>query len=187
MNPNLRKTLIAGAVTALFAMPAWSAGDTAAAPDEAPRVETEQPMDTAPQRGSEPDAAAPMASQSRLYDRTPEELRRVEVIDPAGESVGRIKTVVLGPERESAHAVISSGGFLGLGARELIVSLDELELIDDKLHIAVSKEALEARGDYVPEQYVELEPDRPISEFSAFEPLPEAPPAGAPTLPQAPE
>lgn len=189
MSPKLRKTLIAGAVTALFAIPAWSAGDTTTPADEVPQVDRGQPMDAAPQLGSEPDAAAPapMASRNPLYERTPEELRRVEVVDPAGETVGRIKTVVLGPERESAHAVISSGGFLGLGARELIVSLDELDMIDDKLHIAVSKEALEARGDYAPEQYVELEPDRPISEFSAFEPLPDEPPAGAPTLPQAPE
>lgn len=191
MSPNLRKTLIAGAVTALFAMPAWSAGETPAPADEVPRVDGGQPMDAAPQRGSEPDAAAPapMASRNPLYERTPEELRRIEVIDPAGETVGRIKTVVLGPERESAHAVISSGGFLGLGARELIVSLDELEMIDDKLHIGVSKEALEARGDYAPEQYVELEPDRPISEFSAFEPMeePARPGAGLPTLPQPPQ
>lgn len=191
MNTKLRKTLIAGAVAALITAPAWAAEDAPAYQDEVPQVESGQPMEGAPQYGAEPDVAAPapLAMDNPLYARTPEELRRVEVIDPAGDKVGRIKTVVLGPDRDSAHAVISYGGFLGLGAREVIVSLDELQIAEDKLQISATKEELEARGDYAPEQYVELEPDRPISEFSAFEPMeePEQPGAGLPTLPQPPQ
>jgi len=195
MNSKLHKTFIAAAIASFIALPAAAADDAAGGyPTDTPQVESGQPTDTMPWTesapgqatpGAEPDMAAPdtLRTDNPLYARTPEELNRAEVIDPTGEKIGRIKTVVLGPTGDSAHAVISSGGFLGLGAREVIVSLDELQLVeDDKLQVNASEEELHARGDYTPEEFVELAPDRPISEFSAFEPLSDEP--AMPRLPQ---
>ncbi|HRP75557.1 MAG TPA: PRC-barrel domain-containing protein [Rhodocyclaceae bacterium] len=174
MNTKLQKTLIAGAVMALIASPAWAASDASEYPAATPQAETGQPMqsapmDTAPQMGT----ASEAFSDNPIYNSTPDELRRVEVRDSEGNKVGRVKTVVLGPDHESAHAVVSVGGILGLGAREIIVSLDELQIVEDRLQVSVTREDLEARGDYEPEQYVELEPETPIREFSAFEPIPD--------------
>lgn len=175
MNTKLQKTLVAGAFMALIAAPAWAASDTSEYPAATPQAETgqpgqsESPMDSAPQMGT----ASEAFSDNPIYSSTPDELRRVEVLDSEGNKVGRVKTVVLGPDHESAHAVVSVGGILGLGAREIIVSLDELRIVDDKLKVSATREDLEARGDYEPERYVELEPETPIREFSAFEPMQE--------------
>lgn len=119
------------------------------------------------------DAPSDPSADNPLYARTPDELRDSEVIDVQGEKVGKIKSVVLGPDRDEALAVISSGGLLGIGATEIVVSVDDLRPADDgTLQASASKKDLEARGEYMPELYVELEPDKPISEFSAFEPVP---------------
>lgn len=188
MNTKIQKTLVAAAITALIALPASAAEDASKYETEAPQSETGQAADVLPRTGNEPEQASPAmeadpaapdmaapgtsATDNPLYARTPEELRRVEVIDRTGEKVGQIKTIVLGPERNTAHAVVSSGGVLGLGAREVVVSLDELHPAEgDRLQVNTSEEELRAREDYVPEQFVELEADRPISEFSAFEPI----------------
>lgn len=66
--------------------------------------------------------------------------------------------------------MVSSGGFLGIGDNEIIVPLEEMRILDDKLQVNETKESLQAREEYKPGVYIELQPDRPISEFSAFEP-----------------
>lgn len=193
MNPKIRKTLMGSAIALLVASPVWAAEDPAVTPDTIPRTDTappgdaSQPIEAAPSQGAPsegaPGEAAPggMASPdpavttNPLYSQTPEDLRGLEVVDVAGKKVGKVKTLVLGPDGQSAHAVISSGGFLGLGATESIVSLDSLQLLEGRLQASASVEDLSASGSYDPEQYVELKPDRPISEFSAFEPMEEEP------------
>jgi hypothetical protein len=194
MNPKIRKSLIGSAIALLVASPAWAAEDPAVLPDTIPRTDAapagdaSRPAEIAPSEGTPsqraPARAAPgdMASPdpslttNPLYSQTPEDLRGLKVVDLAGKKVGKVKTLVLGPDGKSAHAVISSGGFLGLGATERIVSLDSLQLLEGRLQTSASVEDLSASESYDPEQYVELKPDRPISEFSAFEPMEEEEP-----------
>ncbi|MDO9600195.1 MAG: PRC-barrel domain-containing protein [Azoarcus sp.] len=190
MNPNLRKTVMGSAIVVLLASPVWAAEDSATNPDTIPRSgavpqgDVVQPMEAAPgevrpNQAMPSDGAPGMASPdpavvgNPLYARTPEDLRGLEVVDLAGKKVGKIKTLVLGLDGQSAHAVISSGGFLGLGAREIVVSLDDLQLLEGRLQTSASVEDVSTGGSYEhdPDQYVELKPDRPISEFSAFEPI----------------
>jgi hypothetical protein len=109
-----------------------------------------------------------------LFERTPEELTDKRVFDPEGERAGTVKAIVADHEHENVFAVISVGGFLGIGATEIVVPLDELELDeDDSLQSTVSREELKEREEYVEEQYVELEPDRPIGDVVAKEVEPE--------------
>lgn len=172
MNPKLRKSCIAAAMAALITSPVWAVEP--GYPDPMQQSDPAQPM------GSEPGYTNPDAAASRdnpLYSRTPDDLKREEVIDVSGEKVGTVKEVVAGYDRASAHVVISSGGFLGLGDTEIVVPLDELQPVGDKLQISDTKETLQQRREYMPEEYIELNPDRPISEFSAFE---AAPGTGAP-------
>ncbi|MDQ0997272.1 sporulation protein YlmC with PRC-barrel domain [Phyllobacterium ifriqiyense] len=68
-------------------------------------------------------------------------------------SIGEIKDVVLNPEGRTESAVIAVGGFLGVGQKEVAVSLDQLswaEKPDNKrwLVIAASKEELEKAPAY---------------------------------------
>ena len=120
-----------------------------------------------------------------IYSRSADDLDGTEVVDSAGDKVGTIKHVVLMRDRHSAHAVISTGGMLGLGTRDIVVSLDEFNAMDDALQLNNTKEQIQARKEYQSEQYVELKGDKPIrAEFSAFEPVENAPdPALVPETP----
>jgi sporulation protein YlmC with PRC-barrel domain len=108
-----------------------------------------------------------------LYTRSAASLNGMEVIDSAGKSFGKVKQVVLAPTRDSASVVISVGGLLGMGARDILLALDDLTLVDDKLQLSATKEQIDALKDYSPEQYVEIKGGTPISgsivEFSALE------------------
>ncbi len=163
MKISYRKSLLAGAVAALVATPGWAGTDASKTNDSMPRAEgtqtTNPRMDTS--------RANP---GSVVYTMTPRELRGKDVIGSGGDKIGSVKAVVHSRQEKDIQAVISAGGFLGVGDKEITIPLDRLQFVDGKLRVSASEEELKARPEYQPEQYVELEPaDQPISEFSAFE------------------
>jgi hypothetical protein len=93
----------------------------------------------------------------------------------ASASFGEVIRVVLAPDRKSAHALISVGRNHGMGARDIMVSLDEFKPMDDKLQMSATKAEIDLLPGEAPDpdKYVEVKGDTPISgsivEFSAFE------------------
>jgi len=175
MNSILRKTLLATAIAALISAPAWAADDAVERIEDMPQTEPGQSIEVTPPLEAEPGIASPDATVTEhpLYAHTPDDLRDLDVLDIEGEKIGSIKAVVQGPDSGAAYAVISSGGLLGMATRESVVPLEQLDLAEDAVRISATQEELEAHEEYVPELYVELDPERPISEFSAFEPVPD--------------
>jgi sporulation protein YlmC with PRC-barrel domain len=190
MNMKFRKTLIAGAIAALTTGTAWAAETPKYGSDAPATTGIEQPArdDTkvrnAPQSSEQPmgmqtqrsDKSGPSSADKVIYTRSADSLAGADVVDGDGEKIGDVKQVVLAADRKSAHAVISEGGILGIGGREVRVSLDELTpLDDDKLQWRVTKEQVEMLEEHTPGQFVEIKGDTPISgeitEFSAFEPM----------------
>lgn len=174
MNTNYRKTLIAAAVAALISTPAWSATDASEREPGAEVSRESQSQDAYSRKTdnrSVDGAARARTSANVLYSHTPDELQGMEVIGSDGETLGKIKTVVMDRSREDVHAVISSGGFLGMGTREILVPLAELKLVGDKkVEATFTKAAVAERPKYKAEQYGVMESNRRISDFSAFEP-----------------
>lgn len=120
-------------------------------------------------------AARTTTGDNMLYTRSADDLHGKAVIDRTGDKVGEIKRVALAPDRKSAHAVISVGGVLGMGAHDITVSLDQLKPMDDKLQMNATKEEIAALKDATQgaDKYVDLKGNTPISAsivgFSAFE------------------
>ena len=121
-----------------------------------------------------------------LYTRSGDDLEGVEVVDSMGNKIGDVISIVLAPDRKSAHAMIAVGPMLGIGAHDILVSLDNLKPMEDKLQMSVTKAEIESVKEEMPKvgQYVELQGDAPISgaivEFSAFEQDKETGQPGAP-------
>lgn len=204
MKLKIRTTLIAGAIAALLAGPIWAASDApkdgayTPAPNKAEIGQPErdqptaaQPMSETPRMGGaayDGTIARTSIGDNPLYTRSADDLDGVEVVDRTGDKVGTVKQIVLAPDRKSAHAVISAGGILGMGARDIMISLDDLTPIGDKLQMSATKEEATALKDEAldADKYVEVKGDTPISgsivEFSAFEQGTEANKPGHPAI-----
>lgn len=204
MNKKFRKTLIAGAIAALTVGTAWAA-DPPKYGNEAPAKSViEQPAqdDAKAQRALEPvgqsmetqtqrsDKSGPASAHNQIYTRSADSLDGAEVVDGTGDKIGEVKQIVLAPDRKSAYAVIAEGGVLGIGAREVRVSLDDLTPLGDKLQWRVTKQQVEAMEKHTSGQFVEIKGDTPLSgeitEFSAFEPMKKDldQPLAAPPMPE---
>lgn len=186
MQLKFRTTLLAGTIAALLAGPTLAASDSAEDRAQTPSSAAAQQEDAARDK---PTAAPPMPEAAQqgsaygrqgmgnnpLYRRSADDLDGVEVVDRAGDKVGTIKKIVLAQDHKSAHAVISAGGILGMGARNIIVSLDELTPIDDKLQMSATEEEIAALKQEAPDTdtYVEVKGDKPISESIVVSSAPE--------------
>jgi len=108
-------------------------------------------------------------SDHALYSRTPDDLKGMDVLARNGDTIGSIKTVVMGHDRENVHAVISSGGVLGIGSREITVPLSELQFKgDDAIQSNLTENDVKRRHEFDEDRYGVMESDRRISDFSAF-------------------
>ena len=80
------------------------------------------------------------------------------------------------------YAVVTSGGILEIGAKEIPVTLQELQVHGDKLRIGTTEDDLRSWAEYQKDQFVELKPsNQPISDFAAFE---VTPPKGTEKVPE---
>ena len=171
MNAIFRKSLLAGAVAALAASPVLAGGEAGKTHDQSG---TYQHMERSETWKSDKHSRSEMGASSQVQAMTPSQLRGTEVVGPGGEEVGSVAAVVRSRQDKNIQAVISAGGVLGMGDREVAVPLDSLRYDGEKLRISSTEEQLKARPEYKSEQFVELEPtDQPISEFSAFETVPD--------------
>ncbi|HEX9594455.1 MAG TPA: PRC-barrel domain-containing protein [bacterium] len=167
MNHDYHKSLVAVMITALAAAPGWAIAAQEHTRGGESQLQTGEGMY---EQQTQPGTAVPSAG---VYGKTPKELHRMDVLGTTGDEVGTLKDVVAKREGGEICAVISVGGILGVGAKEIAVPLDELRLEGDDLHILATKDDLMSREIYVADQYSEVQPeDRPISEFSAFEEIP---------------
>jgi hypothetical protein len=158
VDAKFRKRLISAAVAALVGMAALAASGS-------PEYST---MSLSTEDGS----SRAWISDNPIYSRAPQDLVGLEVVGSDGGSIGKIKAVVMGSDLQSAHAVIAMVESPGTGAREILVALDELRLMADKVQVDfLTADAVASRPGYQPKGYSALESSRPISEFSALEPL----------------
>jgi len=169
MNAKIRKSLMAGLIATVFTSPVWAAdAGTQSAPTGQPQTMERGSTGATGSSGAQSGA---QDTSNPLYSMTPQQLRRMDVVDATGEEIGSVQSVVRSRDQENIQLVIGAGGFLGVGGKEVAIPLNEVSLVGDKLHLSSSKAELESRPQYQQDQYVELQPaDQPISDFAAFEP-----------------
>jgi hypothetical protein len=78
-----------------------------------------------------------------------------DVKGAANENIGEVKDVIVGPDGKVAAAIVSVGGFLGIGEKDVAVNLASLSAAteagddDQVLMVNTTKEALEAAPAFV--------------------------------------
>ena len=93
-------------------------------------------------------------ANAKLEDLTTEDLTGARVYGPGDEDVGEIGKLLLTDDGKLDRAVIDVGGFLGMGEREVAVTMDELQIVrsddgdDVRVYIDSTQEALEQQPKY---------------------------------------
>lgn len=71
------------------------------------------------------------------------------VFNEAGETVGKVDDLIITPDDKVPFAVLSIGGFLGMGEKYVVVSYGAFEMKDKKMTLrGATKESLMALPDY---------------------------------------
>jgi sporulation protein YlmC with PRC-barrel domain len=123
---HMKKLIMATAFASLAFAPALAQQKTAATSDGRVVYISKAPGDA--------------ASIGTYYNRN--------VYNTAGEKLGDVNDLLLGPDRTISTAVIGVGGFLGMGEKEVAVPFDRLQVVskDNNWHLVMdaTKEALTA-------------------------------------------
>lgn len=105
-----------------------------AADQQASPSATEERADPAPITGEQPDGS--VLSQ---------DLRGSPVQNMEGEDMAKVDNLVLSEDGQATHVVISFGGFLGFGAKQVMLPWDRFDLdrTEGILRLAMTKEEVE--------------------------------------------
>lgn len=87
-----------------------------------------------------------------------EEIPGTKVVNNSGEEIGEVEAIVREKGTDELHAVVSVGGFLGIGDEEVIMSLLDLEMAGTRLlaPFAISAEELKTWPLYKERLYKEV-------------------------------
>ena len=67
------------------------------------------------------------------------------VYNDAKEKIGAVEDIIITPERSASYAIVSSGGFLGIGSHDVAIPADQFKLNNDRLVLpGATKEKLRA-------------------------------------------
>lgn len=114
-------------------------------------AEAERDMLVRPAVEREGYAEADMAAVRQM---TSEDLEGTRVYGANDENVGKIGSLVVGDDGKVSEVVINVGGFLGLGEKAVVVTFDELQILQEqagddlRVYIDSTKENLEAQPEY---------------------------------------
>lgn len=144
----LRPPILAALLIALVAPGAAMAQNTAVAPDNKPLTVAppeSKPLPIAPVLG-------PLSDFNAVGDISGNALLGATVRNANGEIVGKIEDVYVSPKGEMKSVVLSVGGFLGIGARYVLMSWSDIDVGREKetlaLTTAATKESIQAMPQY---------------------------------------
>lgn len=100
----------------------------------------------------------------------------MNVVNSKGQEIGSVDAVVRSTSSNDLNAVVSVGGFLGIGEKKVAIPLKDMRIKGDKLLVPLARteDELKARPAYDESTYKAVKGDQ-VVEFSAFEPASEQP------------
>ena len=68
----------------------------------------------------------------------------MDIVGPGNEEIGEVDEVLMDASGQVVAVVAEVGGFLGIGEKEVVIKLDQLQLQNDQLVTSLNKEQLKA-------------------------------------------
>ena len=176
-DPLIKKPAAEAPAAPADAMPAEPGAETAqdpAATPAAPEAETAQdpaamPAQPEAETAQTPDATAPDATMApqdpALADTAPvltpvagdqisaETLIGARIQNPDGSNIAEVQDVLMSDAGAVENIVAQFGGFLGFGSNKVLLTMDEIEVLQDEsgnfvVQTSLTPEALEGRPEY---------------------------------------
>lgn len=170
LKPIVASTIVIGLMTgSAWAGGASSGSETTTGTGSADTQQTPQTSAQLPETSA---GSQTSEHKSGLYNKTADEIIGMEVQQSEDEKkIGEVENIVKDISDDSLKAVIAVDQILGLiGGKKVVVSVDELELNNEKLLINTTEESLKQQAEYNEASYTPVDQtDRPISEFAAME------------------
>lgn len=98
------------------------------------------------QQSMQPQPGAMASTDSGLQSKRVKDVEGMEVSNQGGAKIGKVKELVAGQHDNKLYAVISVGGFLGIGDHVITLPLDQLAWQDDKLIAPTSSSKKELKS-----------------------------------------
>ena len=103
----------------------------------------QQPLDVSGYKEAEDDDLV-----VQPFNLSVEQIEDMDVKTAAGEEVGDVEEVLTDASGQPVAVSLEVGGFLGIGEREVVVGLDQLQLADDDFVIDADKAMVEGLPDW---------------------------------------
>ena len=103
----------------------------------------QQPLDVSGYKEAEDDDLV-----VQPFNLSVDQIEDMDVKTAAGEEVGDVEEVLTDASGQPVAVSLEVGGFLGIGEREVVVGLDQLQLADDDFVIDADKAMVEGLPDW---------------------------------------
>ena len=77
------------------------------------------------------------------FNRTVDDVEDMDLKNADGDEVGEVEEVLVDASGQPVAIAVEVGGFLGIGERDVVFALDEVELMDDELVTSADKATIE--------------------------------------------
>ncbi len=126
------------------------------------------------QGGSMGSGMARTDTSSRSGSIEVDDIKGKNIVNQSDDEIGEVEEIVRDQQSQNLHAVVSVGGFLGMGEKEVAIPLKDIQMRNDQLRapqFANTKDQLEALPEYDESKFKEVDDDQRInySDFAAFE------------------
>jgi hypothetical protein len=82
------------------------------------------------------------------FNLTVDDLEDMNLESAAGDDIGEVEEVLTDGTGQPVAVAVEVGGFLGIGEREVVFPLDQLQLVDDGLVTSADRATIEALPDW---------------------------------------
>ncbi len=137
---------------------------------EDPALTADEPMNVEGETAREDEPAAP-PSDAVVMEQGADELRGdwvmgTGVVSPQDETIGRIQDVIITPDGQITSAILSVGGFLGIGGKNIAVDWNELQIGQDgrEITLNLTREQAEQAPEYVFRD--QAQPEQPAGDMA---------------------
>jgi uncharacterized protein YrrD len=82
------------------------------------------------------------------FNRTVDDIEDLDLKNADGDEIGEVEEVLIDASGEPVAIAVEVGGFLGIGERDVVLGLDQVQLVDDDLVTSADKATIEGLPDW---------------------------------------